>query len=141
MTRFIRVGSTDAELIEVRDVYAYIYESEKGKTVLRLSIPETSKSFTELKDLLTNGETIYAYEQVETAVENVDGESEVVTEYKLIGEHTNYAKDYKCDYSAEKGEYFIEITRKSDLEILTEENTNDTLTAYEAIAAMYEDNL
>lgn len=135
MAKYIKVGSMTEELIPVVDVYAFIYESEKGKTVLRITIKDDVKSFDELKNLLSKGQTVYAFEKQEN--EDAEQPSEIV----LTSEHYHYAKEYKCDYNADKGEFFIEITKKSDLELLAKQNEEDTLTAYAAIAELYEMNL
>ena len=131
--KYIKVESTSNELIPVVDIYAYIYESEKGKTVLRITIKDDVKDFNELKNLLSKGHPIYAYE------EQCENENEITI--SLAAEHLNYAKDYKCNYNAENKEFFIEITKKSDVELMVEQNKADTLIAYSAIAELYEMSL
>lgn len=141
MARYIKVGSIDSELIPVNDIYAYIYESEKGKTVLRIKIPEYAKSFAELKTLFSNDSPIYAYEDVAKTTKAEDGSSVTETVVELNAEYFHYCKDYKCAYSISNSEYSIEITKKEDIEIEAEQNIADTLTAYTAIANLYEANL
>ena len=45
--KYIKVVGND-EIITVIDSYAYIYESGKGKTVLRMKISESVKSFQDI---------------------------------------------------------------------------------------------
>jgi hypothetical protein len=127
MNKFIRIGSIDSELIPVIDIYPYIYESEKGKTVLRITIKDNIKTFEELKILLSTGNSIYEY------VKEEDPE-----EIKLMAEHNNYIKEYKCNYNSDKEEFFIEITKKSDVEMLVEKNSEDIQLAYIALTEINE---
>lgn len=137
-TKYIKVGSKNAELIPVIDVYAFIYESEKGKTVLRIRVADSVKNFDELRALFSGDVPVYAYEETIHDLDEENGVYESKTVIELKSEHLHFCKDYKCDYSATKGEYFIEITRKTDSELLSEQNVSDTLIAYAAIGDLYE---
>lgn len=134
MAKYITIGSSE-EKIPVNDIYAYIYESGEGKTVLRIKVDASVKTFDELNNLLNTGENkeIKAYELEESGD---IGNSEPV--YKLLSSYTNFYLDYKCDYASSKNEYSIEITKKSRIEIIADENQANTLDAYEAIVALYE---
>lgn len=136
--KYIKVGSSD--LIPVVDVYAFIYESELGKTVLRIEVAEDVLSFDKIISLLKDTtETIEEYSETENPVitdDHTASETEIITE--LTNKYYNYCKDFKCNYNASKGTYFIEITKKSDAEVLAEQNESDTLDAYEALVDLYE---
>lgn len=126
--RYIKVGSSE-EFIPVKDIYAFIYEGGSGKTVLRITLDAATKSFEQLHELLGAGvdQVIISYE------DTPDGNKDILDEY------THFCLDYKCNFGS--GEYFIEITKKSDAEIAIDENINITLDAHEALIALYENTL
>ena len=138
--KYIKVQSTQNELIPIVDIYAFIYESEKGKTVLRITIKDDVKDFNELKNLLSHGYDIFVYEEQENNNNNLEGNISEST-IELTAEHKNYSKEYKCNYNANNNEFFIEITKKTDVELMVEQNKADTLIAYNAIAELYEMSL
>lgn len=134
--KFIKINNTE-ELIPVKDIYSFIYENGAGKTVLRIIFDAAVKNFDQLLQLLGTGEdqVITSYE----AIINRDAEGNTETVYNILDEYKHFCLDYKCNFG--NNEYFVEITRKSDVAILVDENANSTLDAFEALAALYEGSL
>ena len=140
MDKFIKVGNSE-ELIPVKDIYAFIYESEKGKTVLRITFDKATKTFQEIVDLLEGKDVAIEEHHMEDVTTMKEDESTTVEQVcKLSNVYTNFCKDFKCNYNATDGTYFVELTKKTDTEILTEANQQDTLAAYMAIAELYENS-
>lgn len=134
--KFIKINNTE-ELIPVKDIYSFIYENGAGKTVLRIIFDAAVKNFDQLLQLLGTGEdqVITSYE----AIINRDAEGNTETVYNILDEYKHFCLDYKCNFG--NNEYFVEITRKSDVAILVDENANSTLDAFEALVALYEGSL
>lgn len=142
--KYIKIGSLE-EIIAVKDIYAYTYDHGDGKTVLRIKIDADTKSFDELKSLLTNGNAIYVNEERKvdyhpTAEEQENGTPPPEDQYEmvLIDTHVNFCKDYKCEYNSVENEFDIEITKKNDSEIAAQKQNDDILDAYLAITEIYE---
>lgn len=134
--KYIKINNA-SEFIPVKDIYSFMYENGAGKTVLRIIFDAAVKNFDQLLQLLGTGEdqVITSYE----AIINRDAEGNTETVYNILDEYKHFCLDYKCNFG--NNEYFVEITRKSDVAILVDENANSTLDAFEALVALYEGSL
>jgi len=131
MNRFIVVNNDTSNYIPVEDIYAYTYDTGSGVTVLRLYVKEDIMNFEAIKNLLTSDNIIDYYEKIES-----DGTNPERYEFRLRFEH--FCNSFKSTYSADEGVWFAEVAKKTDAELLVEQNSADTMVAYEAIAALYE---
>lgn len=139
---YITVGESN-EKIPVNDCYSYMYEdSENGKTVLRIRIDPSIKTFDQLKTLFTSGEVIRHYVDDSSVPEvhdpSIPSTSDMVTETRLQGEHFNYCKEYKCNFDAAKNEFSIEITKKTAEETLLQENADQIANTMIALTELFE---
>ena len=134
MSKFIRVGNSE-EYIPVIDVYAYIYDHGDGKTVLRIKMDASVKTFDQLMALFGSGvdQTITSYES--SMQDTDDNEPKMIA----LDRYDHFCLDYKCNFSST--EYFIEITRKPDIAIMADDNATAVLDAYSALADLYESTL
>lgn len=140
--KYIKFGRNES-LFKVNDIYAFTYDYGEGKTVLRCSMDASTLPFESVKDLFLSGDTVYVYEDKTELINNKCTTAEV-KEYRtkqLILEFDNFVNDYKCAYSASNNTWDIEITKKSETEMIVEENNNILLDGLECIAMIFEDSI
>lgn len=135
--KYIKINNA-SEFIPVKDIYSFMYENGTGKTVLRITFDAATKSFDQLLQLLGTGadQVITSYEAV--VQDNAENDNTEAV-YNILDEYKHFCLDYKCNFG--NNEYFVEITKKSDVAIMVDENMNSTLDVYEALVAVYEGTL
>ena len=136
--KYITVGNNET-MMPVLDVYAFIYDYGDGKTVIRCTLDASKYTLDDIKSIFT-GDVIKIYEDSTEMLDSNSSEADIkdksIKHYKLS--YNNFCKDLKSTYNDTDGTWAIEVTQKTDTEILNEDNKSMMLDGYEAIAALYE---
>lgn len=142
-SKYIKVGE-EGKMIAVTECYVYAYDHGDGKTVLRLTIPDTNITVGEVLTLFNNEANLPISEYLLTtpAPELVTDTSAaqylptVDPVYQLVSVHEEFCKDMAYEYKSHA--FSIEITKKLAEERLSEENQQTNNEIMLAIADMYD---
>lgn len=139
--RYIRIGDSE-ELYEVTRAFSFLNDTlDRPKMTMNIIAPRSSFTAEDIKNLFTQDNDIYLYEDSYKTVTNEDGAKEVIHTVPLRCVYKHYCKNLNFKYSSVTDTWDITMDKKEETEILAENNREDLITAHEAIADLYETKL
>lgn len=130
INKFIQINNNGI-FIPVDEMYSYTYDTGKCNTVLRLKVDSKHINLDEIKSAFSNNNTIDYYEK------EVDDNTDI-SEDDLKITYTDFYGEFKCSYVDTEGTWNIEVVKTSQIDKMIEENKDNMMTAYMAIADLYE---